>query len=38
MAAHGLGLQWSKVRSIAMAWMLTLPAAVAIAGALEFSG
>ena len=36
MAANGSGLQWSTVRSIAMAWVLTLPAAMMIAGALYF--
>ncbi len=36
MAANGSGLQWSTVRSIAMAWVLTLPAAAALAGALYF--
>jgi PiT family inorganic phosphate transporter len=36
MAANGSGLQWSTVRSIASAWVLTLPAAMAIAGALYF--
>jgi phosphate/sulfate permease len=36
MAANGSGLQWSTVRSIAMAWVLTLPAAMAIAGGLYF--
>ncbi len=34
MAANGSGLQWSTVRSIAMAWALTLPAAMGIAGGL----
>ena len=34
MAANGSGLQWSTVRSIAMAWVLTLPAAMLIAGLL----
>ena len=34
MAANGSGLQWSTVRSIASAWVLTLPAAMAIAGVL----
>ena len=34
MAANGSGLQWSTVRSIAMAWVLTLPAAAVLAGAL----
>ena len=36
MAANGSGLQWSTVRSIAMAWVLTLPAAMALSGALYF--
>jgi PiT family inorganic phosphate transporter len=36
MAANGSGLQWSTVRSIAMAWVLTFPAAMAIAGILYF--
>jgi PiT family inorganic phosphate transporter len=36
MAANGSGLQWSTVRSIAMAWVLTLPAAMTIAGSLYF--
>ena len=36
MAANGSGLQWSTVRSIAMAWVMTLPAAIALAGGLYF--
>jgi len=36
MAANGSGLQWSTVRSIALAWVITLPAAMAIAGGLYF--
>ena len=36
MAANGSGLQWSTVRSIAMAWVLTLPAAALLAGSLYF--
>ena len=36
MAANGSGLQWSTVRSIALAWVTTLPAAMAIAGILYF--
>ncbi|MCW2318920.1 PiT family inorganic phosphate transporter [Rhodoblastus acidophilus] len=36
MAANGSGLQWSTVRAIAMAWVLTLPAAMIIAGVLYF--
>ena len=34
MAANGSGLQWSTVRSIALAWVLTLPAAALLAGCL----
>ena len=30
------GLQWSTVRSIALAWVITLPAAMALAGGLYF--
>ncbi len=36
MAANGSGLQWATVRSIALAWVLTLPAAMVIAGTLYF--
>jgi PiT family inorganic phosphate transporter len=36
MAANGSGLQWSTVRNIALAWVLTLPAAMALSGALYF--
>jgi len=36
MAANGSGLQWSTIRGIAMAWVLTLPAAMILAGALYF--
>jgi PiT family inorganic phosphate transporter len=36
MAANGSGLQWSTVRSIALAWVLTLPAAMGIAGGLYY--
>jgi PiT family inorganic phosphate transporter len=36
MAANGSGLQWSTVRSIAMAWVLTLPAAITLAGCIYF--
>src|SRR5271166_2309171 len=32
--ANGSGMQWSTVRSIAMAWVLTLPAAMIMAGLL----
>ena len=34
MAANGSGLQWSTIRSIASAWVLTLPAAIGLAGGL----
>jgi PiT family inorganic phosphate transporter len=34
MAANGSGLQLSTVRNIALAWVLTLPAAMAISGSL----
>lgn len=36
MAANGSGLQWSTVRNMAMAWVLTLPAAIALAGILYY--
>ena len=34
MAANGSGLQWSTVRNMLMAWILTLPASIALAFAL----
>ena len=34
MAANGSGLQWSTLRNIAMAWVLTLPVAALISGVL----
>ena len=34
MAANGSGLQWGTIKNMALAWILTLPAAVAIAGSL----
>ncbi|WP_310633635.1 inorganic phosphate transporter [Paraburkholderia sp.] len=34
MAANGSGLQWATVRNLALAWVLTLPASIALAGAL----
>ena len=37
MAANGSGLQWNTVRSIALAWVLTLPAAAVLSGALYFT-
>jgi PiT family inorganic phosphate transporter len=36
MAANGSGLQWSTVRSIALAWVTTLPAAMLLSGGLYF--
>jgi inorganic phosphate transporter, PiT family len=37
MAANGSGLQLATIRNICMAWVLTLPAAMALSGALYFS-
>ncbi len=34
MAASGAGLQWATVRSLLIAWVLTLPASIALAGGL----
>jgi PiT family inorganic phosphate transporter len=34
MAANHTGLQWSTVRNLAMAWVLTLPAAMLLSGFL----
>jgi hypothetical protein len=36
MTANGSGLQWSTIRNIALAWILTLPAAMMISGFLYF--
>ena len=36
MAANGSGIQWATLRSIALAWVLTLPCAMAISGSLFF--
>jgi PiT family inorganic phosphate transporter len=36
MTANGSGLQWSTIRNIAMAWVLTLPVAMLISGTLCF--
>ena len=36
MAANGSGLQWATLRSIAMAWVLTLPCAMAISASLFY--
>ena len=34
MAANGSGLQWGTLKAMALAWVMTLPAAMAIAGSL----
>ena len=34
MAANSSGLQWSTVRNLLMAWVLTLPASVLLSGSL----
>lgn len=34
MLANGSGLRWSTVRNMIMAWVLTLPAAIVLAGSL----
>jgi inorganic phosphate transporter, PiT family len=34
MAANGSGLQWGTVKSLALAWVLTLPAAITLSGCL----
>ncbi len=36
MSASGSGLQWSTIRNICLAWVLTLPAAMALSGTLYF--
>jgi PiT family inorganic phosphate transporter len=36
MAANKSGLQWGTVRNLAMAWVLTLPAAILLSGTLYF--
>ena len=36
MAANGSGLQMSTIRNLAMAWVLTLPAAMLLSGSLYF--
>jgi len=37
MAANGSGLQWSTIRNIALAWVLTLPVAMIISGTLYWT-
>jgi PiT family inorganic phosphate transporter len=34
MVANGSGLQWSTVRSLLLAWVLTLPVSIALAAGL----
>jgi PiT family inorganic phosphate transporter len=34
MMANHSGLQWSTVRSLAMAWVLTLPVSIALSASL----
>jgi PiT family inorganic phosphate transporter len=34
MAANGSGLQWGTVKTLAMAWVLTLPAAIMLSASL----
>jgi PiT family inorganic phosphate transporter len=34
MAANGSDLQWSTIKNMALAWVMTLPAAMVIAGSL----
>jgi inorganic phosphate transporter, PiT family len=36
MAANGSGLQWGTIRSIALAWVLTLPAAIILSATLYY--
>lgn len=36
MAANGSGLQWSTVRNMLMAWLLTLPVAIMLSATLYF--
>jgi len=36
MSANGSGLRLATIRNIAMAWVLTLPAAMALSGSLYF--
>ena len=34
MTANGAGLQWTTVRNLAAAWILTLPASILLSGLL----
>jgi inorganic phosphate transporter, PiT family len=37
MAANGSGLRWGTIRSIALAWLLTLPAAILLSATLYYA-
>jgi PiT family inorganic phosphate transporter len=37
MAANKSGLQWSTIRNLAMAWVLTMPAAILLSGSLYWA-
>ncbi|CAG4903013.1 inorganic phosphate transporter [Paraburkholderia gardini] len=37
MAANGSGLQWNTVRSLVLAWVLTLPVSIVLAGGLYWA-
>jgi PiT family inorganic phosphate transporter len=37
MLANGSGMQWTTLRNIALGWVLTLPAAIAMSGLLYFA-
>jgi PiT family inorganic phosphate transporter len=34
MAANGSGLQWGTMKNLALAWVLTLPAAITLSASL----
>ena len=36
MTANGSGLQWTTIRNMLMAWVLTLPVAICLSAALYF--
>ena len=36
MAANGSGLQWSTVRNLLLAWVLTLPIAITLSASLYY--
>jgi inorganic phosphate transporter, PiT family len=37
MAANRSGLQWATIRNLLMAWVLTLPAAIALSGSIYWA-